>query len=117
VARLSLTKLAEESGAHINDLCRYEKLKQAPNVRHLARIAKVIGVEFRCSERGWSTGPVGEADELRERLALARDAIKALWLEACLIGDMCGQGVGDETKAMCESVIGERLGDEPWGQG
>lgn len=118
LAGLSYRELGRRSGIHWTLAYRVEtNAHHEPSITTVARLARGLGVEFRCSERGWSTGPVGEAEELRNGLALARDAIKALWLEACLIGDMCGQGIGDETRAMCESVIGERLSDEPWEEG
>jgi transcriptional regulator with XRE-family HTH domain len=72
-AGLSIRALMRKSRVHYTTISVAENGHNSPRMGTIRKLAKPLGVEFRCSERGWSTGPVGEADELREGLAEALD--------------------------------------------
>lgn len=56
----------------------FESGLHTPSVASIELLTRSLGVEFRCSEHGWSTGPVGEADGLRAGLAIAVDLLEEL---------------------------------------
>lgn len=71
-AGLSYRELARRSGLHFTSIHRIESNPlHEPGSATVRRLSAGLGVEFRCSEHGWSTGPVGEADALCDALRRA----------------------------------------------
>lgn len=111
-AGMTKRALGRASGAHRTWISRIEHGRAKPRLDTIWRLASGLGVEFRCSERGWSTGPAGEADGLREGLREVLAGHRRAFGDRASSCDECGFGVLIDEDGCC-TTCGRDATPEP----